>query len=161
MPTACASANLAEAIIGGKAYPWRRRITGFDGLIQMRGGEDDEVPVPNCCNGKSPVGIDADVDAIVAVFDSFGAVLLQRQKGVFHRIAVIAQRRVYCVDREHIDLNGCFHSRKANPVRETTIGKPNGWVILAGDEHVVSRTEARGFTDQSSEYAFYIKYFQP
>ena len=56
--------ELPEAVVGDEGDPGRRLPSVLDALVQMRGGEDDEVPVPDAGEAELGRGMDAERDII-------------------------------------------------------------------------------------------------
>ena len=77
----------------------------FNRLVQVGGGEDDQIPVPDGRNAKFGRGMNFNGDLGVFKFYRFSPLLLQGQKGVLHDIPIVAEGRFEGADDEHIQLN--------------------------------------------------------
>ena len=75
----------------------------------MRGGEDDEVPVPDARQAELGRGVDAERDLPPGKPDRTGALFLEREEGILHRVPVVPPRRIGGGHAEELELDHLAH----------------------------------------------------
>src|SRR5512132_1323723 len=108
----------------------------------MRGGEDQNIPVPDGGDSEFRRRGYAERDVGVAVPDRHRAALLQRQERIGHGVAVVAPWRINHADRAQVELPALAHWPRRYRM-------PHAWHQILWttsqnvvDELVVSRTGA-------------------
>lgn len=100
--------QLAQGVVGREPHPRGRLAALFDRVVQVRGGKNDQIPVPDGGDAELGRGVHRDADGLGLELDRLSTALLEGQEGELHDIAVVAEGRLKGAHGEHIELSG-FH----------------------------------------------------
>jgi hypothetical protein len=142
--------DLAQAVIRNESYSWRRLQSGLYGVVQVRGREDNQVPVPNRRYRKTPVRIDADMNSFGAVLYGPCSFLLERQKRVLHGVLVVPPRRFNSAHSENFKLDGFTHAPNHTSASDTPRAKPSKTALFPVETLGVSDAVGFGVLDAVS-----------
>jgi len=104
--------HLAQRVMRREANARGWLAATFYRIVQMRGGKNDQIPVPDCRNREPRVSGDADLDVLGLVLNRLRAAFLQGQERVVHHVPIVAQRRIERGHREHVELDDLSHVRR-------------------------------------------------
>src|SRR3954447_2702776 len=124
MPPARSPPELPQAVIRYESYSRRWRKPCLNRVVQVRGGENNQVPVPNRRKPEFCGRVNAQGHVALSILDCFCPALLQRQERVLHGIAVVAPWRINCVHCEYIKLDDFTHGGQPKPGARPPTPKP-------------------------------------
>jgi len=108
VPSTSRAFHLAQGIVWRKADARRRLKALFDRVVQVRGGKNDQIPIPDRRNAELSRGVNGNADLGIAELYRLGAPLLQGEERVLHDVAIIPERRLEGADGKHVELRR-FH----------------------------------------------------
>lgn len=110
VPSTCPAPHLAQGVVWREANFWGCCGVVFNGVVQMRGGEDDQIPVPDCGDAEFSRGMNLNRNFGAFESDRLNALFLQGQERELHDIAIVTERRLKGADGQHVELNDFSHA---------------------------------------------------